>query len=201
MDVIVNPERDWRSTTVGENLLNYASDAAVNSHDLNITNFNTDSSTFSSNTSAFKTDNTFETIKFTTNVDESIIYGGDEKDRLAGSDRNDIIYGYRGNDRLSGREGDDILIGGEGNDILIGGNGRDLFVLSHDDGIDVIKDFTINQDLIQLSGNLKFDDLTIVQSTGARNRSSAHLYLAENNELLAIVENIYASELTLLDFI
>ena len=213
MDAIVNPERDWRNTAVGEDLLDYANDA-VNSKNLAINNpttssFNTeslstDSSTSTSTISEFRTDNTLDTAKYTSDSDNSTnstIYGGDGSDKLKGTNQSEIIYGNGGNDQIRGGDSNDILIGGQGNDTLKGGNGSDLFVLSSDGGIDVIEDFAINQDLIQLSGKLKFADLAIVQSIERKGDLSAHIYLAENNELLAVVKNIDASELTILDFI
>ncbi|MBF2087271.1 MAG: hypothetical protein IGS16_22030 [Thermoleptolyngbya sp. C42_A2020_037] len=89
---------------------------------------------------------------------------------------NDVIHGQAGNDILLGLGGDDILRGGAGNDILRGGSGvnilvgnggADIFGLSRD-GTAIVKDFDLNQDLIDLRiSNLLPNDLKIEQGTGA----------------------------------
>lgn len=67
--------------------------------------------------------------------------------------------GNAGNNTLSGYLGNDRLIGGAGQDILLGGSGRDTFIFnsvsdSHNniDLMDVIRDFSQGEDLIQLTG-------------------------------------------------
>ena len=74
--------------------------------------------------------------------------GADFLNGMGGSDRLD---GGIGNDTLNGGEGDDILIGGTGNDTLTGGAGADLFVASASGGADVINDFVVGTDLIDLT--------------------------------------------------
>ncbi len=66
----------------------------------------------------------------------------------------DILYGGGGNDRLFGGEGDDTLYGGDGNDTLYGGDGRDDFVFKSTDmaGNDIISDFELGQDILDLDG-------------------------------------------------
>ncbi|WP_342354889.1 Calx-beta domain-containing protein [Pseudoteredinibacter isoporae] len=69
----------------------------------------------------------------------------------------DTLNGGAGNDTLYGEAGNDTLIGGAGEDILFGGTGADTFVL--DTGIttgvqDVVKDFSITDDVLDLSSLL-----------------------------------------------
>ena len=81
-----------------------------------------------------------------------ILYGGDGNDNLYGGDGNDILYGGDGNDNLYGGAGNDILIGGKGNDTLYGGEGHDTFKWQQGDyGKDVIKDFNVHEDKIDLT--------------------------------------------------
>ena len=81
-----------------------------------------------------------------------IIYGGAGNDKLYGGDGNDILYGGDGNDNLYGGAGNDILIGGKGNDTLYGGEGHDIFKWQQGDyGKDVIKDFNVHEDKIDLT--------------------------------------------------
>lgn len=70
----------------------------------------------------------------------------------AGSfDYDDILDGGAGNDRIYGQEGNDTITGGAGSDYMEGGIGDDEFALSSGSGIDVIGDFTIGEDLLNVS--------------------------------------------------
>ena len=102
---------------------------------------------------------------------------GDEfANSITGGESIDILLGQAGEDTLSGGAGDDILVGGLGNDILTGGLGSDI--LTGGEGIDtftftqesldmtssrdVIKDFRLDEDKLDLSDILEFvgDDTT-----------------------------------------
>ena len=75
-----------------------------------------------------------------------------------GHQGDDILDGGLGDDFLFGGAGDDILIGGQGDDILSGGEGSDTFVWMDGDldgGLDVITDFTVNEDKIDISDLLQ----------------------------------------------
>lgn len=88
-------------------------------------------------------------------------------DRLIGGLGNDTLNGGAGNDTLLGGDGRDILNGGDGNDTLIGGDdtdtmtggaGADIFrfeakgdSLTSTSLRDIITDFTVGQDKIDLS--------------------------------------------------
>lgn len=73
-------------------------------------------------------------------------------DILFGGKGTDKLFGYDNNDELNGGAGNDQLTGGGGNDLLRGGLGKDTFIF---DGrrfaSDVISDFTIGEDRIDLS--------------------------------------------------
>ncbi len=91
----------------------------------------------------------------------SLDAGGTEgDDTLIGGNGADELKGLDGNDTLSGWYGDDIIFGGSGNDTLVGDPGSDIFVLAAGEGTDTITDFTIDEDLIGLSGGLTFADLS-----------------------------------------
>ena len=84
--------------------------------------------------------------------------GGDNQ--LDGLGGDDILIGRGGDDLLRGASGDDLLFGNSGNDTLIGGSGADDFrFASLSDGVDVITDFAINVDTIQLN-NVAFTSLS-----------------------------------------
>ncbi|WP_298914140.1 hypothetical protein [uncultured Nostoc sp.] len=86
------------------------------------------------------------------------IDGGSDDDKLVGGKGDDILFGSSGKDTLIGGKGNDYLQGDSGDDILIGGAGSDRFAFAtgskfdiRELGVDSIKDFTPNQDKIQLS--------------------------------------------------
>ncbi|MEM8837214.1 MAG: M10 family metallopeptidase C-terminal domain-containing protein [Pseudomonadota bacterium] len=101
-----------------------------------------------------------------------VLEGGDGNDILEGGEGNDTLSGGDGADRLAGGNGSDILEGGLGADILTGGLGADEYRFtsvnySSPFGIDVITDFTVGEDLINLYGvGLSFSDLSIIEEGG-----------------------------------
>jgi Ca2+-binding RTX toxin-like protein len=77
--------------------------------------------------------------------------GGSEPATLTGAPGGDMILGGDGAEVIAGGEGADILIDGGGIDTLYGGAGADTFILGRDDGLDVIGDFQLGIDRIDLS--------------------------------------------------
>ena len=76
----------------------------------------------------------------------------------------DIIHGGAGDDVIFGQEGNDVIAGGLGNDSLYGGSGNDIFLFEAiNEGRDVIHDFDVGHDLLDLSallGGYDASDLT-----------------------------------------
>jgi len=119
------------------------------------------------------------------------IYGGLRADILSGGDDSDFLFGEEGADRLFGDAGNDILTGGLGNDTLTGGDGYDIFALGPDSGRDVITDFEVDADLIDLSaynGDITYDDLRFVQ-----NSRGLIIFMGSNAVLL---ENVFVDSLS-----
>jgi Ca2+-binding RTX toxin-like protein len=123
------------------------------------------------------------------------IYGGDGNDKiwssigndhLFGQSGNDEIYGGSGDDKIDGGDGDDFISGGAGNNILTGGWGNDIFcfdsfenddreLIHHNDNeIDVITDFTQNEDKIRIT-NPNFDHIIYATSEENQNGDSTAL--------------------------
>lgn len=113
-------------------------------------------------------------------------------DVINGQGGDDILMGQSGDDLLRGGAGSDTLVGALGNDTLVGGSGSDQFVLEVGAGTDTILDFTISEDLIQLSEGLEFADLAIAQGTDVH-ENDTFLNLASSNDLLAILNGVKAS--------
>ncbi|WP_426142880.1 M10 family metallopeptidase C-terminal domain-containing protein [Pseudomonas sp. DWP3-1-2] len=113
-------------------------------------------------------------------------------DTVNGSAANELILGLEGKDTLNGNAGDDILVGGMGADKLSGGAGADVFRFdSVTDSYrtattgftDLITDFDISQDKIDLA-NLGF--------TGLGNGTAGTLNISYN----ASLDRTYVKSLT-----
>lgn len=89
-------------------------------------------------------------------------------DTLSGGEDSDFLFGGYGNDILNGDSGNDILTGGKGNDVLTGGEGYDIFAFDKKSQKDIITDFDVTQDLIDLSdfgSKFDFDDIKMKDSS------------------------------------
>ncbi|MDJ0571642.1 MAG: peroxidase family protein [Pleurocapsa sp. MO_192.B19] len=117
-------------------------------------------------------------------------------DLLKGFDGNDEINGGDGNDRLYGGSGDDVVDGGSGNDLIRLGRGRDTFVLSSDNGFDLVLDFKNGEDKIRLNDGLTFNNLEIF-SQGS-NTIIRNLITGEN---LAELRDVSSTDIDIDDFI
>jgi len=95
---------------------------------------------------------------------DEIIRGFARADSLNGKGGNDTIEGGSGNDKIIGGAGDDVLGGGKGQDLLRGGSGRDTFIYRKiNEGRDVILDFELGKDVIDLSAifaDARYDSAT-----------------------------------------
>ena len=97
----------------------------------------------------------------------------------------DVINGSSGNDTLNAGAGDDVLTDGAGRDTLIGGGGADIFVLAADDQADVITDFEVGVDRIDLSdwNNLRSTSQLFLTTT------SYGITITYGNETLNLLSN------------
>ena len=80
------------------------------------------------------------------------LLGGKGRDKLFGQNGEDVLKGGAARDTLKGGNGNDEIDGGRGWDVLWGGRGADDFVFGRRDGRDVIRDFAVGRDEIDLSG-------------------------------------------------
>ncbi|MBW6505122.1 MAG: FG-GAP repeat protein [Rhodobacteraceae bacterium] len=80
------------------------------------------------------------------------VTGTSGNDTLSGTGEADQILGLGGNDYLYGKGGDDRLDGGAGTDRLYGGAGADRFVFASGGGLDIVYDFELGLDRIEVVG-------------------------------------------------
>ena len=103
-----------------------------------------------------------------------LLFGNDDGDELQGGEGHDSLQGGKGNDTLFGGGGQDFLIGNEGHDHLQGGSGNDSlqgstgndtifgeagadrFIFESGSGEDVINDFVVGEDIIEVSPDYGF---------------------------------------------
>ncbi len=134
-------------------------------------------------------------------ADPDEISGLEDDDRLYGHEGDDTLHGDDGNDMLAGGEGDDILDGGDGKDVVWGASGADTVVFRDGYGHDVVIDFDVAEDRVNLTSGgvetwadvkerlgtdsdgvavLKLDDGSTLRFEGL-----AHTDLTEDNFVLA----------------
>jgi len=80
-----------------------------------------------------------------------LVDGGAGDDTVIGGGGRDTLLGGAGDDALYGGNGRDTLTGGAGDDTLTGGANPDTFLFTDGTGADVITDFTLGEDMLDLS--------------------------------------------------
>jgi len=115
--------------------------------------------------------------------------GGTGNDTIAGGGGNDLIIGNAGRDVLSGGLNRDTIEGGTGADRVQGDSGADVFVFRGADGRDVILDFELGLDRINiLNGATSFVQI-VVTDVGL----DTHLGIGST---IVVLKNIDAAALT-----
>ncbi len=109
---------------------------------------------------------------------DDVLSGGSGNDKLDGGSGFDDVYGGSGNDRMAGGSGQDFLSGGNGNDKILGGTGSDAmfggagfdtFQFNFGDGSDIVYDFDIGIDWLDLRGTGSFDQFDLFFSDATVN--------------------------------
>ncbi|MGD1806217.1 trypsin-like serine protease [Dapis sp. BLCC M126] len=150
---------------------------------------------------------------------DDFLFGGKDDDTINGGDGNDFMSGNIGNDFLFGGDGDDFLAGGKNLDVLDGGDGNDtltgdlgpdeltgspgndIFILSTQTATtdrilaDIITDFTVGIDLIELTEgltqtSLSFESSTLLGVTGT------FVGISGSETILGFVNNISPEQLS-----
>lgn len=89
-----------------------------------------------------------------------LLMGDAGNDTLDGGTGDDTLIGGIGNDKLIGSDGNDHLIGGAGTDTLVGNSGTDTFEFHDGFGHDLITDFQIGSDLLQIASGINATGVT-----------------------------------------
>lgn len=80
--------------------------------------------------------------------------GTNGNDKLVGTNKSDKLWGLGGNDKIDGGKGNDKIDGGKGNDRLTGGDGADTFIFGKKSGKDIITDFDVKKDVLEIAKGL-----------------------------------------------
>jgi Ca2+-binding RTX toxin-like protein len=106
-------------------------------------------------------------------ADNQMLVGTNAGETIRGGAGDDILFGAGGADLIIGDNeidgSDDTIVGGNGADTMLGGNGEDLFRFSFSNlgtGLDVIEDFDINNDILDLTELLRFNQAINPQAAG-----------------------------------
>jgi len=130
---------------------------------------------------------------------DDLLFGGTGDDSVYGGRDEDTIYGGSGNDTINGDAGDDLLFGGSGDDVLTGGGGSDTFYFASG-GQDVITDFDISDDILDLSGApAEFASVSDVVASATVQGNDILIDTGNGNSLL--LEDISLSQVSDIDFV
>ena len=111
---------------------------------------------------------------------------------------NNLIAGTPNSETLPGTDDDDLIIGGKGGDTLTGGLGADFFFYNEtSESLDLITDFTVGEDKLDISQILitEFLESTGASYSGSDPIADDHLVLTELNH-----PNLGQSTLVQIDF-
>jgi Ca2+-binding RTX toxin-like protein len=114
-----------------------------------------------------------------------------------GNELANVLVGNTFANWLLGGAGNDTLNGGAGNDVLFGEGGADTFVFQRGTGGDVIGDFAVGVDKIQLTGLVA--SFAEVQARMVQNGADSAIDLGQGE--LVVIHNVAMSAFTAGDFL
>ncbi|KIN74810.1 calcium-binding protein [Sulfitobacter guttiformis] len=111
-------------------------------------------------------------------------------DNFVGTASDDNVSLLGGNDTFDGGAGNDTVDGGAGDDTMTGGTGADVFIAGANGGADVITDFTLGEDRVDLTsyGINAIEDLGLTDT-----EAGVVIDLGDGNQIT--LEGITAAEL------
>lgn len=110
------------------------------------------------------------------------VVGNSLNNWIMGSRGQNELWGMEGADRLFGKSGKDILDGGAGKDILYGGRSADVFVLREGSDDDLVRDFHIGRDIVQIVSET-ITDFSQLEPLLSNERGGAVIDLGDGDEM------------------
>ncbi len=123
-------------------------------------------------------------------------------DTTRGTDKRDVMTGIEGSNKLIGGKGNDVFRSGAFNDIYVGGKGRDTFEFMADGGADVVKDFQIGSDIIDVSALSDVTNMASLRShlSHANGNVTIHFSGRDDSSNVLVIEDVRIGELGSKDF-
>jgi Ca2+-binding RTX toxin-like protein len=120
---------------------------------------------------------------------------------LQPEDEADQLFGEAGDDWLIGNGGDDHLAGGTGDDELQGDLGIDTFIFEANNGADIINDFDVANEIIQIASDLGFTTgAEVLETLTKPSDDVSRLTLSAGNTVDVIHEAMSGTPLTTANF-
>lgn len=116
----------------------------------------------------------------------NVIIGSSADNEMRGYGGADYIFGGEGNDTIYGGAGDDTLVGGVGDDFLSGSTGNDTFLFNKGDGIDTVREYAGEQDVVKLGDQVNKTNIAIYKDIN-------------NNLIIDYGENAGVDQITVLN--
>ncbi len=135
-----------------------------------------------------------EDFLITTNSFANEVVGTTGADTLIGTTGDDNMSGLAGDDYLYGLSGNDTLDGGAGTDRLYGDTGADVYVLKTGSGLDIVYDFDVASDRINIEG-IGSDSMSLLMYKGV----DAEIRTSSGDRM--VLRNIDVTDLTEENFI
>ena len=117
-------------------------------------------------------------------------------ENVVGSNDADVIIGDGSANALEGLDGDDILLGGSGDDLLTGGLGADTFAFGLGSGRDAIADFSITEDILDVSAIFS----SAQDALGAATQSGSDTLIQFEAQSAVLLSNVDVTTLSELNF-
>ncbi len=114
------------------------------------------------------------------------VFGGAGRDYIVGGNGSDFLDGGKGSDFIEGGNGTDTITGGSGDDSMAGGNGPDTFIFLPGDGSDIIADFSVGSDAIDLQGGQSISSFAEVDTDGSGGVDSTLIQFADGGSVILI---------------
>ncbi|MFC4346915.1 beta strand repeat-containing protein [Kordiimonas lipolytica] len=125
----------------------------------------------------------------------NIAWGGPGNDLLLGGLGNDTLGGGVGSDTVNGGAGDDVIWASAGDDMLSGGAGADTFIFVATSGDDVITDFDLGEDTLNLTfAGTGFTSVASVQAAATAVNGGILIDLGDAGSVF--LEGLDAADLT-----
>lgn len=126
------------------------------------------------------------------------LFGGQGNDTINGGTGDDVLDGGRQSDVMDGGDGEDILIGDRGDDVMTGGADADTFVFAGVVNHDVITDFEVGVDTVDLTA---YGPMPIDAALAAASQTDAGVLIDLKGNGSVLLSGVALDDLQLADIL